>query len=230
MERKMKKFMFVSMIVFVVFMIACASNQQQMVSNSGSAEGQQAQVKKRSHGPTVGGICFTPDADTDFFSCNGIVQATESTEGQALRMALAQAKSKCAGKIKDAVKGMDREYNNMYASPRGTDIAAKIQEGYDHIIDQILENVKENCQQVDEFEDNNGRFRVYVGIKISKDKTKNEIKQNISNMVKEEEKRTTDFQEDQYFKLMDKKFQNYNTASKEEQEKYNEEHILTVEE
>lgn len=212
--------MFVSMFVFVAFIMACASAETPKGANEG--HGQETQ------GPTVGGICFTPDADTDFFACNGIVQTTTATEGDAFAMALSQAKGKCAGKMKDVVKGMDREYRNLYASPRGADIASKIQQGYDHMIDSILENVKENCQEKDKYMDGNGRYRVFVGIKISKEKIQNEFKKEISNMVSKGEKMENDFKEKEYFELMDKRFEHYKTASKEEQEQYNAEHIQTI--
>jgi hypothetical protein len=223
----MKKFLFVSMMVLVAFIMACASQQ---MASSGSADGQPAKEKKRVRGATIGTVCFTPDADTDFFACNGIVQATESTEGQALRQALIQAQSKCAQKAQHAVQGLAREYENNYTSVRGTDIAAKLQDGYDHIIKKILDDTKENCQQTDEFEDDNGRYRVYVGIKISRQKIASELKKATPNMLTEEEKRKLDFQEDQFNKLIDKKLQDYQTESAEKQAQYNEEHVEPVKE
>lgn len=213
----MKKFMFVSMIVFVFFMVACA--QQQMVSNSGSAGGQQAEDRELTQEETVDTLCFTPDADTDFFACTGIYETTKSTIGEAYGNALTLAQDICLNKVEHIAVGLTEEYVNSYGTNRGKDTASKMERGYKNILKTVMGKTGEDCKKQDKYVGKNGRFNVYVGIKISRKAVSDALKNGTPDLVDEEEKEKLDSESSKFMEKIDETVLNFNTGSAKEQEK-----------
>ena len=224
-ERKMKKFMFVSMMVFVFFMAACAS--QQKVSQS--AAGQQGEDEESWDEETISIPCFVADADTDFFSCTQIVTTTKARRGDAITFARQHAQDDCAQKAKHAVQGLMTSYRNNYGNNKGDDIASKMENGFNHIIDTMLGETKDACLQQSKKADKYGRGTIYLQIKISRDKLADALADAAPDMVSEEEKEKLDFQHHNFKKEMKEALSNYKTEKAGEQAKHAKENTQVFE-
>lgn len=209
----MKKFMFVSMMVFVLFMVACA--QQQIVS---SADGQPVKEKRRVHGSVATTPCFVPDADTDFLACTGVIETTPAMEGDAYDMALQLAQDMCAKKLEHTVEGLAKSYRNRYGANQGNDLAAKMENGFNHIIREKMKQTKQSCQLHEEFiDESTGRFKVYVGIKISRSEVADAL---VKDMVDQEKKDELDYRAHEFGKEIRQAIKDAKTEDAQKQQEY----------
>ena len=208
--------MFVSTIVFVLFLVACA--QQQMVSKSAPA--QQGEDEESWDEETISIPCFAADADTNFFSCTQIVSTTKARRGDAITFARQHAQDDCAQKAKHAVQGLMTSYRNKYGNNKGDDAASKMENGFNHIIDTMLGETKDACLQQSKKPDKYGRGSIYLQIKISRDKIADALADAAPDMVSEEEKEQLDFQHHNFKKEMKEALSNYKTEKAEEQAKH----------
>ena len=222
----MKKFMFVSMMVFVAFIMACA--QQQMVSNSGSAGGQQGEDREDVIGETKTFLCFESDFGKDFFACTGMVETTKPRMGEAFRKALVQAQNACLNKVEHIATGLNEEYTNTYGTDRGNDAGAKMEEGYRNVLKTVMKETSESCKEYETKKDRNGRFAVFVGIKIPRKDVADALKKETPNLVGESEKEKLDSQANNFLNKIDSVVENHKTRTADEEKKYIEEHKETL--
>ncbi len=223
----MKKFMFVSMMVFVAFIMACA--QQQMVSNSGSADGQKGEDLEDVIGETKTFLCFEPDYGKEFFACTGMVETTKSRMGEAFGRALVQAQNTCLNKVEHIATGLTEEYRNAYGTDRGDDAGSKMEQGYRNVIKTVVKETSESCKEYETKKGRNGRFAVFVGIKIPRKDLAEALKKETPNLVSDSEKEKLDSQADNFLDKIDKVVEDHKTRSAEEEKKYVEEHKEVLE-
>ena len=217
----MKKFMFVSMMFFVFFMAACAS-QPSAGSNGGSVAAVQPSEDQQPFldTDTTQIPCFEADAGTDFFSCTQIVLAPTARVGDAISFARKHAKEDCAGKVFDSIQGITESYRNDYGNNQGDDLASKMEEGFRHAVEAKLANIKDACLLASKTKDNQGRGTIYLQIKFSKKDLAEAMTDEVSNMVPDEEKKRLDFQAYQLQKKIEDKFGAYKKRTAKEEAEY----------
>ena len=202
MEKKMKKFMFVSMMVFVLFMVACGSEPQRSAGNSATpATGQNP------FGPTFKTPCEMYD-DDEWFAATGIYAASSKQKGVVLANALAAAQREVRMKVQHAYKGMVSDFMESVGNNKGNDVEQKLTQAGDQIIDKVINDTQAKCREFGAVQAD-GDVEAYVGIRIRKKELSEKITENIKNKLSDEEKMKVKFDEEEYRKKMDERFEKF---------------------
>ena len=203
----MKKFTFVSMIVFVLFMVACGSEPQRSAGNSSTPAASQ-----NPFGQTYNTPCEMYD-DDDWFADTGIAMGSYKQKGTVQQNALTNAQDLCRAKVKHAYKGMISNFAQTHGNNNGSDIINKVSRAGDQIIDAVINDTQAKCKAWGSV-DSDGMIEAYVGIKIRKRELSEKIAQEVKNVLTEDEKTRIDFKEDEYRKQMDDRFEKYKEEKK----------------
>ncbi len=198
----MKKFMFVSMMVFVVFMIACASNQQ-TGGNSSKLENSAGEPSVR---PGTTFLCDEFSYDTpDEFRCMGIVYGYNTQQGELMQNALIDAQEECKRKISHFVEGMSETWRDRYGNNKGNDFRRSAEEAMVEYWNDIMNNTDTKCRRISETLDENEKVHVYTVIAVPKKVVVNTVANKIENSVSEEEKKDMQFEKHEFLEKLDEK-------------------------
>ena len=198
----MKKFMFVSMMVFVLFMAACGSEPQRSAGNSSTPAASQ-----NPFGPTFKTPCEMLD-DDEWFAATGIFAGSFKQKGKVIRGALQDAQSQVRMKIKHAYKGMISDFMESVGNNKGNDLEGKFSQAGDQIIDTVVNDTQAKCQEFGAVQ-GDGDVEAYVGIKIRKRELAEKIAVDIKNKLSDEEKMKVKFDEEEYRKKMEERFEKF---------------------
>lgn len=200
----MKKFMFVSMFVFVFFMSACASEQKKSDSaQSGSTN---------PFGDSYEAPCQVYD-DDDYFAATGIYRGSMNQKGELQKFALVNAQTICRMKVKHAYRGMVSDFSQSHGNNRGNDIETKITQAGDQIIDTVINDTQAKCVKYSGV-GADGMIETYVAIKIPKKELAGKMADEVKNVLTDEEKTKIDFHEDEYRKQMEERFEKFREEHK----------------
>lgn len=201
----MKKFMFVSMIVFVFFMTACGSEPQR-------AAGSSAPAQTNPFGDSYEAPCQMYD-DDDYFAATGIYKGSMEQKGELQKFALVNAQTICRMKVKHTYRGMVSDFAQSHGNNRGNDIETKISQAGDQIIDAVINDTQAKCVKYSGV-GADGRMEAYVGIKINKRELAGKVADAVKDALTDEEKTKIDFHEDEYRKQMEERFEKYREEHK----------------
>ena len=201
----MKKFMFVSMLVFCFFIAACASEQQKTANNAPAGS-------TNPFGDTYEAPCQMYD-DDDFFAATGIYKGSMEQKGELQKFALVNAQTLCRMKVKHTYRGMVSDFAQSHGNNRGNDIETKISQAGDQIIDAVINDTQAKCVKYSGV-GADGRMEAYVGIKINKRELAGKVADAVKDALTDEEKTKIDFHEDEYRKQMEERFEKYREEHK----------------
>lgn len=204
----MKKFMFVSTIVFVLFMVACASVET-----------------KSSEGEWEDDPCAKELANAgDSFTSSSSAVGARARASEVKRIALNKARVQMAENMKGAYRGMVSNYLQEMGLNDKTDIEEKLEAAGDQIVDTFVGTTQPICVKTRKIDE--GQIETYVGLKtLGVDVAKKLVAAASFNLT-EDERNKINFDEEQYRKKMEGTFDKYNAekqAKKEEFDKKQEE-------
>ena len=201
----MKKFMFVSIMVFVFFMAACASDQPKTANNAPAGS-------TNPFGDSYEAPCQVYD-DDDYFAATGIYRGSMNQKGELQSFALVNAQNICRQKAKHAYRGMVSDFAQSHGNNRGNDIETKISRAGDQIIDIVMNDAQAKCVKYSAVGPD-GMIEAYVAIKIPKRELAGKMADEVKNVLTDEEKTKIDFHEDEYRKQMEDRFEKYREEHK----------------
>ena len=210
----MKKFMFVSMIVFVFFMVACASTETaQNPSESKSSD-------EFEEGPCAKEIANAGET----FTAIGVASGARMRASSITTAAIAQARAQMAQNIKGAYKGMVSDYMKQLGLNNKTDTEDKLEKAGDQIIDTTIPTTQVICQKTRKIDDEN--IETHVAIKAVTPELIKNITAAVSTNLTMEERSLVEFDEQKYRDQMQERFKQwleFEKAKKEEYDKKQEE-------
>ncbi len=165
------------------------------------------QIAKKSANPFAEAFeapCQVYDTDTEF-AATGKYRGSSKQLGECELNALQNARQMVYEKFHHKYSGKVRNYSNSYGSNNGNDIATKLQRGGDQALEVVLNDVKSVCVKWSPVEDD-GHITCYNAIRVSKQQLAQETAKAIDNILTKEEKRMIDFQEDKFFKELEKEW------------------------
>ena len=200
----MKKIMFVSTMVFVFFMAACASEQQKTANNAPAGS-------TNPFGDSYEAPCQM--YDDDVFAATGIYKGSMEQKGELQKFALVNAQTLCRMKVKHTYRGMVSDFAQSHGNNRGNDIETKISQAGDQIIDAVINDTQAKCVKYSGV-GADGRMEAYVGIKINKRELAGKIADAVKDALTDEEKTKIDFHEEEYRKQMEERFEKFREEHK----------------
>lgn len=204
----MKKFMFVSMMVFVFFMAACASEQQRSSGSSSSPATAQTNPFGDSYEPP----CQMYD-DDDFFAATGIYRGSMNQKGEVQKFALVNAQTQCRMKVQHVYRGMVSDFAETIGNNKGNDIETKISQAGDQIINATIRDTQAKCVKFSGV-GSDGMVEAYVGIKIPKRDLAKKVAEAVENVLSDEEKMKVRFHEEDFRNKMEERFEKYKEEKK----------------
>lgn len=191
----MKKIMFVSMMVFVLCIAACASGQQK-------SDGSKTTVRAALFNESWELPCQMYD-DDDYFATVGMATGSMDQKAELQKTALANAQDICRQKVKQEYWDLEEE---------------------NQIVDTFINNAQAKCVKYSNIMED-GKIEVYVGIKVPKrelaEKIVNEVliekeeKSSSPNLVAEKE--PIYFDDAKYRERMEKRFQEFQKENAEKE-------------
>lgn len=193
----MKKTLFLCSLA-ALMLAACGSNKKmnQNTTVSGSPFGETYQMP-----------CEEMDSDTEF-GATGIHKCSANQKGNAQMFALQNAQNIVRMKMQHAYRGMVSDFTQNYGGNAGNDIASKITMAGDQAINAIVNETRATCVRFSGV-DARGDIECYVGIRISKKQLAKEVAGRVNDVLSEDEKMRTDFQEKTFRDSMEKRFKNF---------------------
>ncbi len=177
----------------MVMVSACGSSKQTVQNNS-----------KNPFGDTYEAPCQELDTETEF-GATGIYKCSAAQKGQAQVFALQNAQQIVRMKMQHAYKGMVSDFSQSYGGNAGNDIQNKITMAGDQVIDAVVNDTRATCVKFSAVDDR-GDIECYVGIRISKQELAKKIAERVGNVLTDEEKMRTDFNEKKFRERMEARF------------------------
>lgn len=147
------------------------------------------------------------------FAATGIFRGSANQRGEVQKNALLNAQEMVRLKMKHAYKGMVSDYSSSIGNNKGNDIERKMTSAGDRIIDKIINETAQSCTRWSSVE-SDGHITCYTAIQIPKQETAQKIAQEIEDKLTQEEKDRIGFNEYNYRKQMEERFQNYKDEHK----------------
>ena len=201
----MKKFMFVSVLVFVAFIMACASQQQQQQSSKDGS------VSVGYNGPDpIGSVNDLPCVQEvksdpkEYFFAVGSAEGSYKQLGNVSLKALENAQDLCRQMMRHSVLGLRSYFNNNMGGNNGNDIEEKATKAYDQVINQTLNDTEPMCGPKKTGVDNSNHLMVFYGIRIAKKELNEKGSQAVSNALTQEEKARIQYDEEKFREFMNK--------------------------
>lgn len=167
----MKKFMFVSMLVFCLFVAACASNQQ---------HGQQGQSQNQSQGDeklypngtnSVQSPCMKEALDTENeMRCLGIAVGSAYRKDLLPNEARKHALDACGEKLEHAYTAARKRFEEAIGNNNGVDYLDRDREQRKHLYNEMMGLAADSCMAWDEYKDGKGNATFNIVISINKNK------------------------------------------------------------
>ncbi len=211
----MKKFMFVSMMVFVAFMIACASNQQQSRSQGQSQGQSQGDEKLYPNGTNgVESACMKEALDTENeMRCLGIAVGSAFRKDLLPNEARKHALDACGEKLEHAYVAARKRFEESVGNNNGVDYLDRDREQRTHLYNEMLGLAADACMAWDEYKDGKGNATFNIVISINKNKMAKAGAKVYKDNTSEADRNRVGFDEKEFEKEM-----------KEEVDKYAKEH------
>ena len=190
----------VLLVMATIVLTSCGSKQAVAQNNSQKSGG-------NPFGETYYAPCEIYDSPTEF-AATGIYRGSSNQKGELQKYALLNAQEIIRLKMKHAYKGMVSDYASSIGNNKGNDLESKITSAGDRIIDAIINETSASCLRFGEIQ-SDGHMECYIAIKISKQEVAQKVAQEVENKLTQEEKDRIGFNEQEYRKQMDQRFQQY---------------------
>lgn len=148
------------------------------------------------------------------FAATGIFRGSSNQKGDVQKYALQNAQEIIRLKMKHAYQGMVSDYSSTVGNNQGNDIERKITSAGDRIIDDIINETAQSCTRWSAVEED-GHITCYTAIQISKKETAKKVATAVQNKLTDEEKARIGFNEEEYRKQMEKRFEQYKEEHKQ---------------
>lgn len=172
----------------------------------------QQQQGKNPFGETYSMPCEVYDTPQQF-AATGIFRGSSNQKGEVQKGALLNAQELVRLKIQHAYRGMVSEYSSSVGNNKGNDIERKMTGAGDRIIDAIINETSQSCTRWSEVE-GDGHITCYTAIQINKQEAAKKIAQEVRNKLTEDEKLRIGFNEQEYRKQMEQRFQQFKEEQK----------------
>ncbi len=192
----MKKVLFFAMTVLMC--MSCAAKKP---------VAQQPARSANPFGDTFEAPCTVYDTP-EHFAATGIFRGSSHQLGEVQKGALLNAQELVRLKMKQAYKGMVSEYSSNIGNNSGNDIERKMTSAGDRMIDAIINETSQSCTKYGEVGED-GHITCYTAIEISKAETAKKVASAVQNMLSDDEKMRISFNEDQYRKQMQQRFEEF---------------------
>ncbi len=198
----MKKSLFLVAIVMVL--ASCGASRRAPV---------QAQTSNTApFGETYAMPCEVYDTP-DEFAATGIYRGSSYQKGECQLNALENAKQLVYAKYHHSYNGMISNYSSTIGNNRGNDIATKLQRAGDQVVNAILNDIAASCVRFSAVQDD-GMIECYVAIKVPKQAIAAQTAKTIADVLTPDEKLLINFEEEQYRKQMEQRFNDYKEQNK----------------
>lgn len=198
----MKKSLFLVAIVMVL--ASCGASRRAPV---------QAQISNTApFGETYAMPCEVYDTP-DEFAATGIYRGSSYQKGECQLNALENAKQLVYAKYHHSYNGMISNYSSTIGNNRGNDIATKLQRAGDQVVNAILNDIAASCVRFSAVQDD-GMIECYVAIKVPKQAIAAQTAKTIADVLTPDEKLLINFEEEQYRKQMEQRFNDYKEQNK----------------
>lgn len=198
----MKKSLFLVAIVMVL--ASCGASRRAPV---------QAQTSNTApFGETYAMPCEVYDTP-DEFAATGIYRGSSYQKGECQLNALENAKQLVYAKYHHSYNGMISNYSSTIGNNRGNDIATKLQRAGDQVVNAILNDIAASCVRFSAVQDD-GMIECYVAIKVPKQAIAAQTAKTIADVLTPDEKLLINFEEEQYRKQMEQRFNDYKEHNK----------------
>ena len=168
----------------------------------------QAQTKTAApFGETYSLPCEVYDTN-DEFAATGIYRGSSYQKGECQLDALENAKQLVYAKYHHAYNGMISNYSSTIGNNRGNDIATKLQRAGDQVVKAVLNDIQACCIKFSGVQED-GMIECYVGIKVPKQAIAAQVAKTVADVLTPDEKMQINFEEDQYRKQMEARFNEY---------------------
>ena len=184
-------------------LISCGASKQPV---------QQAQRAVNPFGETFEAPCTVHDTD-EYFGATGIYRGSSYQKGECQLDALENAKQLVYAKYHHAYNGMISNYSSTIGNNRGNDIATKLQRAGDQVVKAILNDIQACCIKFSGVQED-GMIECYVGIKVPKQAIAAQVAKTVADVLTPDEKMQINFEEDQYRKQMEQRFNDYKEQNK----------------
>ena len=103
---------------------------------------------------------------------------------------------------------MISNYSSTIGNNRGNDIATKLQRAGDQVVKAVLNDIQACCIKFSGVQED-GMIECYVGIKVPKQAIAAQVAKTVADVLTPDEKMQINFEEDQYRKQMEARFNEY---------------------
>lgn len=200
----MKKYI----ILMMVAMVATACGAQKRVPAQTHAQSQSSAP----FGEVYSLSCEVYDTDNEF-AATGIYRGSSYQKGECQLNALENAKQLVYAKYHHAYNGMISNYSSTIGNNRGNDIATKLQRVGDQVVKAVLNDIQACCIKFSGVQED-GMIECYVGIKVPKQAIAAQVAKTVADVLTPDEKMQINFEEDQYRKQMEQRFNDYKEQNK----------------
>ena len=142
------------------------------------------------------------------FAATGIYRGSSYQKGECQLNALENAKQIVYSKYHHSYNGMISNYSSSFGTNRGNDIKAKLQRAGDAVIEATLNDIQACCVKFSGVQED-GMIECYVAIKVPKQALAAEVAKTVADVLSPEEQEEINFEEYQYRKLMEQRFNEY---------------------
>lgn len=156
--------------------------------------------------------CEVYDTDNEF-AATGIYRGSSYQKGECQLNALENAKQLVYAKYHHAYNGMISNYSSTIGNNRGNDIATKLQRAGDQVVKAVLNDIQACCIKFSGVQED-GMIECYVGIKVPKQAIAAQVAKTVADVLTPDEKMQINFEEDQYRKQMEQRFNDYKEQNK----------------
>ena len=108
---------------------------------------------------------------------------------------------------------IDGNYSSTIGNNRGNDIATKLQRAGDQVVKAVLNDIQACCIKFSGVQED-GMIECYVGIKVPKQAIAAQVAKTVADVLTPDEKMQINFEEDQYRKQMEQRFNDYKEQNK----------------
>lgn len=151
--------------------------------------------------------CEVYDTNNEF-AATGIYRGSSYQKGECQLNALENAKQLVYAKYHHAYNGMISNYSSTIGNNRGNDIATKLQRAGDQVVKAVLNDIQACCIKFSGVQED-GMIECYVGIKVPKQAIAAQVAKTVADVLTPDEKMLLNFEEDQYRKQMEARFNEY---------------------
>lgn len=140
-------------------------------------------------------------SDGEYFRANDVAESTN--QSMAKKKAMSNARLALAGSIETTVKAVIDNYFSSYTSGKDIDDKERYEGLSREVIDQQLNGIRTICEEYTKTAE--GNYKCYVAIELAGD----EIANNMSKRISDDEKLKIDFQYENFKKTFEKEMEDF---------------------